>query len=1407
MSLVMVRLVRLLAVLACGVVALLVAGVVPAFAETFISHRPEGIHEEEVIADNFDGNVEREVEFNEPAGKYAYTVGDGPGGAGAGGYEEYCEKGNIFSECEGLHKTETSGPTGEIPKGYTTLSHVGVETDYMGKRAVVIYYYAWKPTRRHHRARRRERFGMANQSMPNVPYACESDPVNCATGNEVEAQTDISIPALGVPFVLERTYNSQAAVEGRSPGLFGYGWSSSFGDHLEFDSETGAVTVVQANGSTAVFFGHVGTIGELSPPSWSQAKLVYTEEGTYKYTLPDQETFTFNASGRLLSESERNGNVTTVSYSEESDCEGGCHEVLTGIQITDPAGRKITLAIDSAGQVESATDPMGHIVHYGYEAGDLVSVTGPGESSPRWRFKYNGSHEMTEMVNGLGGKTTTEYNAGHQVVAQTSPLGDTQRFEYEEIRSKLPGYAATAVGEEGEEEEDSEVIETWEAEGEWYEPPPESQTTITNETTGAVEKEHFNDENELMSVTHAAGTPLATTEEFTYNSSFEMTSRTDGDKHRTEYGYDSAKDRTSETNADGDTTEWEYDSDHDVTAIKTPDGEKTTIERDGHGNAIEVSRPAPGETSQVTKYKYAANGELESMTNPLGKEWKYEYDGYGDRAAETDPEGDRQTWLYNEDSQLTSTVSPRGHASGAKESSFTTTIERDAQGQAVKVTNPLGQTAKYVYNADGDVEAQTDPTGHTTSYSYNAEDEPTKIEQPNGAVSETGYNALGQVTSQTNGDKQTTKYTRNLLGETTEEVNPLSQKTTKEYDAAGNLTSVTDAEKRTTSYKYDPANRLIEVTYSDGKTPTVKYEYNGDGERTKMADGTGETIYTYDQLDRLTEAKDGRGDTVKYEYNLDDDPIKITYPNGKAVTRMYDNDGRLKSVTDWLEHTTSFAYNPDSELTSTTFPSATGDKDTFAYDDADDMSETEMVKGSERLASLVYTRNEDEGITKATIKGLPGEAKPAYTYDTDSRLSKGAGTEYEYDDANNITGIGKDTYSYNAADEIEKAAKKKTTEDTYSYNEVGQRTKTNPASGPATSYGYDQAGDLISVARPAEGEKAAIEDTYAYNGEDLRTSQTVNGTTSYLTWDTAETDLPLILNDGTYNYIYGPEGLPIEQINSESHVQYLHHDEQGSTRLITGETGKTEGAYTYTPYGAIEEHTGTATTPLDYDAQYRSSDTGLVYMRARTYDPATAQFLSVDPLTSITREPYTYGGDSPLSYEDPSGAISLSTVVTIVVAGGADLACGTTVEVPGLDALTCGAAEDADSAAAADLAGDEATTDTEVATEDEDDPGESCETLRHYTNDDGAAGIGEDGLIRQSEDGYTYMTPDEYGDGDSAQEALSLPRRPTGYFEVPVPDAPEPEPVPPRYGQPGGGTQVPVPGPVNVPPGTPFTPF
>ncbi len=157
---------------------------------------------------------------------------------------------------------------------------------------------------------------------------------------------------------------------------------------------------------------------------------------------------------------------------------------------------------------------------------------------------------------------------------------------------------------------------------------------------------------------------------------------------------------------------------------------------------------------------------------------------------------------------------------------------------------------------------------------------------------------MGRVTSQTDGNKHTTTYVRDYLGNITQVKDPLGRLTFNEYNRVGDLTKTADAEEHVTTYTYDPASRLTEVTYSDEKTPAVKYEYDADGNRIEMADGTGTTTYTYDTLDRPVHNTDGHGNKTGWEYDLAGQQTKLTYPNGTQVTRTYDNTGRLQSVTD-----------------------------------------------------------------------------------------------------------------------------------------------------------------------------------------------------------------------------------------------------------------------------------------------------------------------------------------------------------------------------------------------------------------------------------------------------------------------------------------------------------------------------
>jgi RHS repeat-associated protein len=1007
--------------------------------------------------------------------------------------------------------------------------------------------------------------------------ACYADPVNCATGNFFERQTDFSLGGRGVGLVLSRTYNSQTA---SALGIFGYGWTNSFGDTLT-SGESGAKQTLTGSSGTIVTFTKSGSAW--LAPSWSADVLSGSTESGFTLTQRDQTKEKFNGSGRLESVADRNGNETTLAYNGSGKLE----------TITDPTGRKITLTYNAEGLVEKATDPMGHVVKYTYESKQLKSATLPGETSPNWQFGYDGSHRMTSFTDGRGGKTTNEYAGTGQVISQTDPAGRKTTFSY-----------AIATG---------------------------FHTTITNKATGAVTDEWFNSNDQPTSITRGFGTASATTESFTYTTAGLLASKTDGNGHTTTYEYDATGNRIKETDPEGDETRWTFNEAHQLLTATTPNGEKTTIVRDANGHPETVSRPAPESKTQTVSFAYGPHGEVETMTDPLGHVWSYEYDGNGDRTAATDPEGDKRTWAYDEDSRIVSSVSPRGNEEGAEAAKFTTSAERDAQGRPIKVTDPLGGATKYAYDADGNVESVTDPNGRKTKFTYDADNELTKVERANKAVEETGYDGAGAITSQTDGNKQKTSYVRNILEQPVETIDPLERKTTRTFDAAGNLKTKTDPEGRTTTYVYDKANRLKEVTYSAEPGQDATFSYDKDGNLTGMVDGTGTSSYEYDQLDRLTHSKDGNGETDSWAYNLGNELVGLTYPNGKSISRAYDKAGRLESVTDWLGHTTSFAYNSDSAPTLTTFPVATTGTDEYSYDRADRMASVTTRKGAETLASLAYSRDPAGQLESLVSKGLSGAETEAFSYDENERLTKAGAAEYGYDAANNPTKAPGTTNAFDKASQLESA-----TGATFTYDKEGERTKRTPSSGPATAYKYGQAGSLTAVERSGEGETPAIAESFAYDGTGLMASRTVGLSTHHLVWDFSEAP-ELLLTDGEASYIYGPGGLAFEQISSEEVPTYLHHDQLGSTRLLTNGSGESVGTFTYGPYGGVNGHTGTAAMALGYAGQYTLGQSGLIYLRARFYDPATAQFLTLDPEVPSTRAPYSYANDNPANLRDRSG--------------------------------------------------------------------------------------------------------------------------------------------------------------------------
>jgi RHS repeat-associated protein len=128
-----------------------------------------------------------------------------------------------------------------------------------------------------------------------------------------------------------------------------------------------------------------------------------------------------------------------------------------------------------------------------------------------------------------------------------------------------------------------------------------------------------------------------------------------------------------------------------------------------------------------------------------------------------------------------------------------------------------------------------------------------------------------------------------------------------------------------------------------------------------------------------------------------------------------------------------------------------------------------------------------------------------------------------------------------------------------------------------------------------------------------------------------------VLDDGT-QYVYGA-GL-VEHVTAGGTYWYLN-DGSGSTVALVNSSGTVAQSYAYDAYGNVTSSSGSASTEYQYGGQ-QTDPTGLQYLRARYYDPATGRLLSRDPskgcvFDPATHTPYTYAGDNPVTDGDPSG--------------------------------------------------------------------------------------------------------------------------------------------------------------------------
>ena len=139
--------------------------------------------------------------------------------------------------------------------------------------------------------------------------------------------------------------------------------------------------------------------------------------------------------------------------------------------------------------------------------------------------------------------------------------------------------------------------------------------------------------------------------------------------------------------------------------------------------------------------------------------------------------------------------------------------------------------------------------------------------------------------------------------------------------------------------------------------------------------------------------------------------------------------------------------------------------------------------------------------------------------------------------------------------------------------------------------------------------------------------------------------------DGKTAVFYGLERLSHV---TESTTQAFIHDGRGSVaQTISG--GTVTSWKRYSAFGAVTAGTDPAEKPFfGYDAEEQDPTTGLTYLRARYYDPASARFGVADTYLGNTFDPitlnrYLYCASDPVNHVDPTGHAAISNILSMTM--------------------------------------------------------------------------------------------------------------------------------------------------------------
>jgi RHS repeat-associated protein len=545
-------------------------------------------------------------------------------------------------------------------------------------------------------------------------------------------------------------------------------------------------------------------------------------------SVTSTRSFTYNNNGQALTATDPLGNVTTYAYDAKGDMTSatnalGQTRLFTSydangrpLAIQDPNGVVTTLTYNFRGQVTSKTVGV-RITVYAYDAvGDLIKVTQPD-----------------------GSFLAMSYDAAHRLVGIADALGDTIAYTLDAAGNRLK----TNVNDPS-----NTLVQThsrvYDGLSRIYQDIGAAQQTAT----------FYYDDNDNLNYFY---NPLSIQ---TYNV------------------YD-ALNRVTQTSKDGAYTYFAYDTKSRLDKVTDPRGLATNYAHDGLDDLTSIGSPDTGTTTNT----YDAAGNLVTSIDAVGRTTTYSYDAINRVTKQSVSGGSLTTFQYDQGTygigRLTEMADPTG----------TTVWGYNRYGQVIlcqQTTGGVTLTTRWAYTANtGQLATLTYPSGATLSYAYNANGQTSSIAYtPAGGgaaaslVGQIAYQPFGPVASWLAGNGATYHRTYDKDGRVTGIALPAGVSIGLTYDADSRITGMTETALPNKTFSYNGLDRL--TGFGSGSL-TKSYSYDVAGNRTGFNSNTPSTSLTYayaSTSNRLTAVSGSWAET--YSYDADGNVTAHQTPQG-----------------------------------------------------------------------------------------------------------------------------------------------------------------------------------------------------------------------------------------------------------------------------------------------------------------------------------------------------------------------------------------------------------------------------------------------------------------------------------------------------------------------------------------------